>query len=105
MPTSSSSSSFTRSKKNCGLRIAGCGLEVNEQVFNPQSSIRNPQSRFELSTCHEEKRIALTEQLSVPMSSFMQMPERVQLDEGSRSDTFGRFVLQPLEEGYGTTIG
>lgn len=35
----------------------------------------------------------------------MQMPERVQLDESTRSDTFGRFVLQPLEEGYGTTIG
>jgi DNA-directed RNA polymerase subunit alpha len=49
--------------------------------------------------------IALTEQISVPMSSFMQMPERVQLDESTRSDTFGRFVLQPLEEGYGTTIG
>lgn len=39
------------------------------------------------------------------MSSFMQMPERVQLDESTRSDTFGRFVLQPLEEGYGATIG
>jgi len=39
------------------------------------------------------------------MSSIMQMPERVQLDESTRSDTFGRFVLQPLEEGYGTTIG
>ncbi|HVK38886.1 MAG TPA: DNA-directed RNA polymerase subunit alpha [Candidatus Kapabacteria bacterium] len=39
------------------------------------------------------------------MSSFMQMPERVQLDEATRSETFGRFVLQPLEEGYGTTIG
>jgi DNA-directed RNA polymerase subunit alpha len=39
------------------------------------------------------------------MSSFMQMPERVQLEESTRSDTFGRFVLQPLEEGYGTTIG
>ena len=35
----------------------------------------------------------------------MQMPERVQLDEATRSETFGRFVLQPLEEGYGTTIG
>ena len=35
----------------------------------------------------------------------MQMPERVQLDEATRSQTFGRFVLQPLEEGYGTTIG
>ncbi len=39
------------------------------------------------------------------MSSFMQMPERVQLDESTRSETFGRFVLQPLEEGYGATIG
>ncbi len=39
------------------------------------------------------------------MSSFMQMPERVQLEDATRSDTFGRFVLQPLEEGYGTTIG
>ncbi len=39
------------------------------------------------------------------MSSFMQMPERVQVDESSRNATFGRFVLQPLEEGYGTTIG
>lgn len=39
------------------------------------------------------------------MSSFMQMPERVQVDESSRNSTYGRFVLQPLEEGYGTTIG
>ncbi len=39
------------------------------------------------------------------MSSFMQMPERVQVDESTRSETFGRFVLQPLEEGYGATIG
>ncbi len=43
--------------------------------------------------------------MTAPMSSIMQMPERVQLDESTRSDTFGRFVLQPLEEGYGTTIG
>jgi DNA-directed RNA polymerase subunit alpha len=35
----------------------------------------------------------------------MQMPERVQVDESTRSETFGRFVLQPLEEGYGATIG
>lgn len=39
------------------------------------------------------------------MSSFMQMPERVQVDDSTRSETFGRFVLQPLEEGYGATIG
>jgi DNA-directed RNA polymerase subunit alpha len=39
------------------------------------------------------------------MSSFMQMPERVQVDDITRNETFGRFVLQPLEEGYGATIG
>jgi len=39
------------------------------------------------------------------MSSFMQMPERVQVEDSTRSETFGRFVLQPLEEGYGATIG
>src|ERR1043165_295872 len=43
--------------------------------------------------------------MTAPMNAFMQMPERVQIDDSSRSDTFGRFVLQPLEEGYGTTIG
>lgn len=47
----------------------------------------------------------MTEQITAPMSSFMQMPERVQVEESSRNSTFGRFVLQPLEEGYGTTIG
>ncbi len=47
----------------------------------------------------------MTEQITAPMSSFMQMPERVQVDESTRSETFGRFVLQPLEEGYGATIG
>ncbi len=35
----------------------------------------------------------------------MRMPERVQVDNASLTSTFGRFVLQPLEEGYGTTIG
>lgn len=34
-----------------------------------------------------------------------QMPEKVQLDETSYSNTFGRFVLQPLEKGFGVTIG
>ncbi len=32
------------------------------------------------------------------------MPERVQVEESS-SDFHGRFVLQPMEEGYGVTIG
>jgi DNA-directed RNA polymerase subunit alpha len=43
--------------------------------------------------------------MTAPMNAFMQMPERVQIDDPTRSETFGRFVLQPLEEGYGTTIG
>ena len=35
----------------------------------------------------------------------IQMPERIQIDEASRSTTFGRFVVQPLEKGFGVTIG
>lgn len=34
----------------------------------------------------------------------MQMPERVNIEESS-SEFHGRFVLQPLEQGYGVTIG
>jgi DNA-directed RNA polymerase subunit alpha len=34
----------------------------------------------------------------------MQMPERVHIDESS-SPYHGKFVLQPLEEGYGVTVG
>ncbi len=34
-----------------------------------------------------------------------QMPEKVQLDEASYANTFGRFTLQPLEKGFGVTIG
>jgi DNA-directed RNA polymerase subunit alpha len=33
------------------------------------------------------------------------MPEKVQLDESSFTNTFGRFYLQPLEKGFGVTIG
>ncbi len=35
----------------------------------------------------------------------IQMPERIQLDDATRSATFGRFIVQPLEKGFGTTIG
>jgi DNA-directed RNA polymerase subunit alpha len=35
----------------------------------------------------------------------IQMPEKIQLDEATHSSTFGRFVVQPLEKGYGVTIG
>lgn len=40
------------------------------------------------------------------MSSLnFQMPEMIELDETSRSDTYGKFIVQPLERGYGATIG
>lgn len=35
----------------------------------------------------------------------MLMPESVELDESSYSTTFGRFVVQPLERGFGVTLG
>jgi len=35
----------------------------------------------------------------------LQMPESVELEESSYSSTFGRFIVQPLERGFGTTIG
>jgi DNA-directed RNA polymerase subunit alpha len=38
------------------------------------------------------------------MSNYMvQLPEGVRMEEAS--ETFGRFVIQPLERGYGVTIG
>lgn len=33
------------------------------------------------------------------------MPEKVELDESSYSTTFGRFIVQPLERGFGVTMG
>ena len=39
------------------------------------------------------------------MTTNMQMPESIQLDEASYSNTFGRFIVQPLERGFGVTIG
>ena len=37
--------------------------------------------------------------------STLQMPERIEMEESSYSNTFGRFVVMPLEKGYGVTIG
>lgn len=34
-----------------------------------------------------------------------QMPETVEIDESTHTDTYGKFVVQPLERGYGVTIG
>lgn len=39
------------------------------------------------------------------MIQQMQMPERLELDEDTSTNTFGRFTAQPLERGYGVTIG
>lgn len=38
-------------------------------------------------------------------TATIQMPEKVQLDESSYSQTFGRFLIQPLEKGFGVTLG
>ncbi len=35
----------------------------------------------------------------------IQMPEKIQLDESTYSSTFARFIVQPLEKGFGVTIG
>ena len=34
-----------------------------------------------------------------------QMPEKLQLDEASYTNMYGKFVLQPLEKGFGVTVG
>jgi len=34
-----------------------------------------------------------------------QMPENIELDESTYSSNFGKFIVQPLERGYGVTIG
>ena len=35
----------------------------------------------------------------------LQMPERIGSDDSVSNDTFGRFVIEPLERGFGTTLG
>ena len=37
--------------------------------------------------------------------SNLKMPEAVVLDETSYTNNFGRFTLQPLERGFGVTLG
>lgn len=38
-------------------------------------------------------------------TATIQMPEKVHLDEATYSNTFGKFIVQPLEKGFGVTIG
>jgi DNA-directed RNA polymerase subunit alpha len=45
------------------------------------------------------------ENKSVMTTGTIQMPEMIQLDEATRSATFGRFIVQPLEKGFGVTLG
>lgn len=35
----------------------------------------------------------------------MQMPARIDVDESTHTDRYGRFIAQPLERGYGVTLG
>lgn len=35
----------------------------------------------------------------------LELPSRMQLDEQSSTDTYGRFVVEPFERGFGTTVG
>ncbi|NOX90485.1 MAG: DNA-directed RNA polymerase subunit alpha [Calditrichaeota bacterium] len=37
--------------------------------------------------------------------SNLQMPEKIEVDDATFSNTFGRFIVQPLEKGYGVTLG
>jgi DNA-directed RNA polymerase subunit alpha len=37
--------------------------------------------------------------------NYLQMPENVVIEESTYSDTFGKFIVQPLERGYGVTLG
>jgi DNA-directed RNA polymerase subunit alpha len=41
---------------------------------------------------------------SMALPSF-QMPESIELDESTYSNIYGKFIVQPLERGFGTTIG
>ena len=35
----------------------------------------------------------------------LELPAKVDVDRGSRTESFGRFSIEPLERGFGTTIG
>jgi DNA-directed RNA polymerase subunit alpha len=35
----------------------------------------------------------------------LQMPESVEIDTASATDTYGKFIIEPLERGFGTTLG
>ncbi len=41
----------------------------------------------------------------MPEMATFAMPQRVALDEESSTDTYGRFIAEPLEKGFGNTLG
>ncbi len=42
--------------------------------------------------------------MSVKYGKF-EMPEKIKIDEASQTSTFGRFVVEPFERGFGHTVG
>ena len=38
-------------------------------------------------------------------NALVQMPEKIEIDESSLTPTSGRFTVQPLEKGFGVTLG
>ncbi len=49
---------------------------------------------------------ALERTVTMPIRlSRFEMPKRVSKDEAASSETYGRYVAEPFESGYGTTIG
>jgi len=42
---------------------------------------------------------------TAPEKPAFVMPERIEVDEGTLTNTYGKFILQPLERGFGTTLG
>ena len=38
-------------------------------------------------------------------TTLVQMPEKIELEQSSTTPTFGRFFVQPLEKGFGVTLG
>ena len=36
---------------------------------------------------------------------ILQMPEKVERDESTYSSIYGKFIIQPLERGFGVTLG
>jgi DNA-directed RNA polymerase subunit alpha len=35
----------------------------------------------------------------------LQMPKKIEIDQGVSNDSYGRFIIEPLERGFGITIG